>query len=236
MKRVLMVDDDQAIRKLVRMRLSDQYEVVDTGDPAEALALALENQPAVILLDVMMPRLSGLELCQNFQSLSYTSHIPVFVISGGGQARSTFVEHSQRLGAKAYIDKPIDFEQLKSKLAAEIAKDQPERRTEVRIRMRIGLKLKGKNIDGTEFEEMAMTEDISAKGFLGSCARRLEAGALFQIFLLRDSIPCAGWARVVRKEPNGTPWYRYGFEFEETTAEWVMHQNRCQPDFAKQES
>ena len=236
MKRILMVDDDQSIRKLVRMRLSDEYEVVDTGDPAEALALALEHQPQAILLDVMMPRLSGLELCQSFQSLSYTSHIPVFVVSGGGAARSTFVEHSQRLGAKAYIDKPIDFEHLKSKLAAELAKDRPERRNEIRIRMRLGLKLKGKNSDGTTFEEMAITEDVGANGFLGSCARRLEAGALLQVFLVRDSFRCAGWARVVREEPNSAAWQRYGFQFVETTAEWVMHQNRCQPELAAQES
>ncbi len=236
MKRILLVDDDQAIRKLVRMRLSDLYEVVDTGDPAEALALALENQPAAILLDVMMPRLSGLELCQSFQSLSYTSHIPVFVISGGGPARSTFVEHAQRLGAKAYIDKPIDFEQLKSKLAVELAKDLPERRNQIRIRMRLGLKLNGKNADGTTFEEMAITEDVSANGFLGSCARRLEAGALFQVFLVRDSFRFAGSARVMREEPNSAAWQRYGFQFEETTAEWVMHENRCQPEFAGQKS
>ena len=227
MKRVLMVDDDQAIRKLVRMRLSDQYEVVDTGDPAEALALALEHQPDAILLDVMMPRLSVLELCQSFQSLSYTATIPIFVVSGAGEARAKFEQHSRLLGAKAFFDKPINFEQLKTTLATELERGRPQRRNEVRIRMRLGLNLRGKNADGTTFEEVAITEDVSAQGFLCACARQLEKGMLFQVFLLTDLLHHAGWARVVRKEPDSAPWQRYGFEFEETTSDWVMQQNRC---------
>jgi len=227
MKRVLMVDDDDSMRKLVRMRLADSYEIVDTGDPAQALALALEHQPDAILLDVMMPRLSGFELCQSFQSLSYTSNIPIFVVSGGGEARAKYEEHCQRLGAKAYIDKPIDFGQLKSQLAAELEKERPERRNEVRIRMRLGLKLKGTNADGTVIEQLATTEDVSAQGFLGSCERPLVKGTVFQIFLLRDTARYVGRARVVRKESGSAPWQRYGFQFEETTSEWVMQQNRC---------
>jgi DNA-binding response OmpR family regulator len=227
MKRVLMVDDDDSMRKLVRIRLADSYEVVDTGDPAQALALALEHHPDAILLDVMMPRLSGFELCQSFQSLSYTSDIPIFVVSGGGEARAKYEEHCQRLGVKAYIDKPIDFAQLKSKLAFELQKDKPERRNEVRIRMRLGLRLKGKNDDGTILEQLATTEDVSAQGFLASCERNLVKGTEFQVYLLRDTARYAGRARVVRKESGSAPWQRYGFQFEETTADWVMQQNKC---------
>lgn len=227
MKRVLMVDDDEAMRKLVRMRLADSYDVVDTGDPAQAMALALENQPDAILLDVMMPRLSGFELCQSFQSLSYTSNIPIFVVSGGGESRAKYEEYCQRLGVKAYIDKPINFGELKSTLAAELEKGRPERRNEVRIRMRLGLKLRGTAADGGIVEHLATTEDVSAQGFLGSCERPLVKGSEFKVYLLRDTAQYVGRARVVRKESGNGPWQRYGFQFDETTPEWVMQQNRC---------
>ncbi|SRR5579872_232105 len=227
MKRVLMVDDDESMRKLVRMRLADTYEVVDTGDPAQAMALALENQPDAILLDVMMPRLSGFELCQSFQSLSYTSNIPIFVVSGGGESRAKYEEYCQRLGVKAYIDKPINFGELKSTLATELEKGRPERRNEVRIRMRLGLKLRGVNADGAIVEHIATTEDVSAQGFLGSCERQLVKGSEFKVYLLGDAARYAGRARVVRKESGNGPWQRYGFQFDETTSEWVMQQNRC---------
>ncbi len=227
MKRLLMVDDDESMRKLVRMRLSDSYEVLDTGDPAQALAIALESQPHGIMLDVLMPKLSGFELCQSFQSLSYTANIPLFVVSGGGEARAKYEEHCQRLGVKAYIEKPIDFSRLKSILATELKKDLPERRNEVRIRMRLALKLKGISADGQLIEQFATTEDVSAQGFLGSCEKALVKGSVFEVFLLRETAYYAGRARVVRKESGSAPWQRYGFQFEETTTEWVMQQNRC---------
>jgi putative two-component system response regulator len=227
MKKVLMIDDDEAIRKLVRVRLSDSYQVVDTGDPVQALELALEQQPDAILLDLMMPNFSGFELCQSFQSLTYTSNIPIFVVTGAGEARARYEEHCERLGAKAYIDKPIDFLKLKSRLEDEFIKGPVERRNDVRIRMRLGLKLRGKKADGTPIEHLATTEDVSAQGFLGSCEQPLVKGMMFEVFLLGDTTRRVGRACVVRKEASNAPWQRYGFRFEETTSDWVMQQNRC---------
>ncbi|MGC2332406.1 MAG: response regulator, partial [Candidatus Acidiferrales bacterium] len=63
MAKILIVDDDADMRNLHKMRLNDSYEILETEDPEEALGLALEHKPAAILLDLMMPRLSGFELC-----------------------------------------------------------------------------------------------------------------------------------------------------------------------------
>ena len=69
MKKLLIVDDDDDVRNLHSLRLNDTYETVMTGNPEEALALALEHKPSAILLDLMMPKLSGFEkLCQPFRS------------------------------------------------------------------------------------------------------------------------------------------------------------------------
>jgi len=80
MQKILIVDDDEAVRGLHRLRLSDSYDVIETGDAEEALALALHHKPAAVLLDPMMPKFSGFEVCQSLHSLSYTSLIPIFVI------------------------------------------------------------------------------------------------------------------------------------------------------------
>lgn len=82
MEKILIVDDDDAMRGMIKMRLSDTYETIDTGNPVQALGLALEHKPRAILLDLMMPDCSGFELCQSFHNLSYTARIPIFVVTG----------------------------------------------------------------------------------------------------------------------------------------------------------
>src|SRR5579863_3307945 len=106
------------MRGMIRMRLSDTYEIIDTGNPIQALALALEHKPRAVLLDLMMPNCSGFELCQTFHSLSYTARIPIFVVSGESAAK--YRDYMSSLGAADYFEKPIDFAKLKSRLATEL--------------------------------------------------------------------------------------------------------------------
>src|SRR5437762_10100390 len=74
MNKLLVVDDDEAMRKVIRLNLADSYEVIDTGEPEHALALALEHKPDAILLDLRMPKYSGFELCQT-RSEEHTSEL-----------------------------------------------------------------------------------------------------------------------------------------------------------------
>src|ERR1700738_5566563 len=104
MPRILIVDDDDALRALMKMRLSDTYEVIDTGNPLQALGLALEHTPDAILLDLMMPNTSGFELCQSLHTLSYTSRIPIFIVSGESAAK--YRQYVASLGAKGFFEKP----------------------------------------------------------------------------------------------------------------------------------
>src|SRR5260370_1282081 len=64
MQKLLVIDDEEAMRRLLRLNLSDTYEVIDTGDPEQGLALAMQNKPSAILLDLRMPRFSVFELCR----------------------------------------------------------------------------------------------------------------------------------------------------------------------------
>ena len=62
MEKLLVVDDDEALRRLMRLELSDTYEVIDSGEPEQGLALALEHRPDAILLDLRMPKYSGYDI------------------------------------------------------------------------------------------------------------------------------------------------------------------------------
>jgi len=77
MHKLLIVDDDEAMRRMLKLRLSATYEVIETGQPEQAMELALVHKPDAILMDLMMPQFSGFELCQSLRSLSYTSRIPL---------------------------------------------------------------------------------------------------------------------------------------------------------------
>jgi len=126
--------------------LSEAYEAICTSDPEQALGLALEHKPDAILLDLMMPKFSGFELCQSLRSLSYTSTIPTFVVTGEQDAK--YKEHCANLGAVGYFEKPLAFDQLKRALAVQIQSNRPEHRAQVRIRMRLALKLRGTDASG----------------------------------------------------------------------------------------
>src|ERR1700731_3658540 len=120
MATILIVDDDEALRRLMRLELSASYKIIDSGIPEQGLALALENKPDAILLDLRMPKYSGYELLQTFTAFSRTQVIPVIIVSGeaGGQTK----QHCKQLGAAGYFEKPIDFEALRACLQ-QIAKN-----------------------------------------------------------------------------------------------------------------
>lgn len=219
---IMIVDDDEAVRGLLRMRLSGSYHIVETGDPEQALGLALEHKPDAILLDLMMPGFSGFELCQSLHSLSYTSRIPIFVITG--EAGTKYKEHCESLGAKGYFHKPVDFSALKAALNEEIKGKRPERRAHKRVTMRVLVRLRGTDINGSRFDESSTTDNVSAGGFLCGCTAPLEKGTAVDVFLNSGGAERhAGRAKVARKESTGSASNRYGFQFVETTSDWVLH-------------
>jgi DNA-binding response OmpR family regulator len=222
MPKILIVDDDEDLRAMVKLRLSDAYQVIDTGNPEQALGLALEHKPDAILLDLMMPDCSGFELCQSLHTLSYTARIPIFVVTGESAAK--YRDYVSGLGATGFFEKPIDFTALKQRLAAELQAKRPERRGHVRVRMKLVLKLKGSDDQGKSFEQLTTTENVSAGGFLCNFPLELAVGTVVEVFLSaaeRDRF--AGRARAVRREAPDTPWQRYGFQFVEAPQEWILH-------------
>jgi DNA-binding response OmpR family regulator len=220
MPRLLIIDDEEAMRSLLRECLQDGYEIIDTGDPVEALALALERKPDAILLDLALAEFSGFELCQTFCSLSVTQRVPIFVITGKPAAE--YKAFCLNLGATEYIEKPVDFARLKSLLETQLKTKPIERRKEARIRISIALKLKGTDVSGKAFAILTATENASATGFLASCAVPLEQDAEVDVFLYAKSERFAGRARVVRIEWRDSPRQRYGFQFVKKPSDWIL--------------
>jgi CheY-like chemotaxis protein len=220
-RRILVIDDDPAMRGMIRHRLQRDHEIIDTGDATEALALALEHKPDCILLDLSMPLFSGLELCQTFCSLSHTRMIPIFVITG--QSASDHQEACLNLGASEFFQKPLDFARLKACLQALPDAERQDRRGEVRVRLKVVLKLVGNQANGTEFELLTYTDDVSVSGFSCRCPVALKDNTVLQVFQSgAKGERLVGSARLVHTEWTGLPWQSCGFVFTTKEGPWIL--------------
>ncbi len=218
--KLLVVDDDDALRRLMQLELSETYEVIGTGEPEHGLALALEHMPDAILLDLRMPKYSGYELCQTFTSFSRTQTIPVVIVSGEGGAQTK--EHCKQLGAAGYFEKPLDFEALKVFLRGIVTTSRPIPRSEVRVRLRVPLKVRGKDSQNMDFEEVATTENVSLSGFLCTCSREIPVHSIIDVYMVSTHDEHVGRAQIMHSEAKVPPLFRYGCRFTEKKGPWVL--------------
>src|SRR3954462_14358562 len=103
--RILIVDDEPANRRLLRACLGSEYELEDAEDGARALELFERTPFDLVLLDVMMPGVDGLEVCRRIKQLA-TTYVPVIVLTALGQQgdRNAGLE----AGADDFLTKPVD--------------------------------------------------------------------------------------------------------------------------------
>lgn len=111
---ILIVEDNEDMRRYLRTLLADRFYVFEASDGQSGLRLARESVPDLIVSDVMMPVMDGLQLCKHLKEDFITSHIPVILLT----ARSE--EHQQmegyESGADAYLTKPFSAELLVSRI------------------------------------------------------------------------------------------------------------------------
>jgi two-component system, OmpR family, phosphate regulon response regulator PhoB len=217
---ILIVDDDLATRTLLRTRLEVSYDVAETGNATEALAMALSMRPDCILLDLGMPGCSGLELCYALASLSFTRPIPIFVVTG--RPAVEYGEFCAHLGVREYFEKPIDFGELESCLAAAVDGKQQERRRERRLCLKVILKLCGVDGTGAAFEWLTVTENLSANGFYCALPIGLERDSAVEVYLISQDEQWIGRARVAHAEQKISLMDHYGFAFIEKPRDWVV--------------
>jgi DNA-binding response OmpR family regulator len=220
MSKLLVVDDDDAVRRMIRLSLSDSFEIVDTSEPEQALALALEYKPDAILLDLRMPKYSGFQLCQTLANFNSTQLIPIVIVSGEPGAKTR--EVCRNLGATDYFEKPIDFESLRTRLADLVGSHPKERRSEVRVRLRVAVRLNGRDQTGDPINILTTTENVARASFLCTCAAALDTGSCVEVFLGMADDNHVGQAKIIRSEWAETHYPRYACRFLSAPDNWVL--------------
>ncbi|MCH7727420.1 MAG: response regulator [Planctomycetes bacterium] len=112
--KILIVDDDKAIRVLLTKLLGKEYEVESVECGEDALEIAPRFRPDIVLLDIMMPGIDGHETCRRLRDLSYDT-MQIIIVS----AKSSFAEKQKavRAGAHDYVVKPFDSLELQSRIS-----------------------------------------------------------------------------------------------------------------------
>jgi CheY-like chemotaxis protein len=105
-RKVLIVDDDRSLRLLVRATLGDEeYEILEAATGKEALEIARRELPELLLLDIMMPTIDGLTVCEQLKSDPATTNINVVMLTA--VRRPEDIERSKVVGADEYFTKPF---------------------------------------------------------------------------------------------------------------------------------
>lgn len=121
MQRVLVVDDNAAFTELIEMVFGGEYEVHKAGDGEEGMKVAAQIKPDVILLDVMMPRVSGVEMLRLLQTDLETRSIPVVILTASQFDPTTRVMFEQEPNVDSFLKKPCGIEALRAQIKNAIA-------------------------------------------------------------------------------------------------------------------
>ena len=114
-KKILVVDDEKALVETIRIRLEANGYEVDAGyDGMEAIEKARKNNPDLIILDLMLPKLNGYQVCRMLKFDEDYKNIPIIILTGrDGEVDR---EMGGKVGAEAYITKPFDAPVLLAKI------------------------------------------------------------------------------------------------------------------------
>src|SRR5215204_6625830 len=115
MKTIVIADDEPNLRMLARITLDDpEYRILEAEDGSTALALARSEKPDLLVLDWMMPGLTGIEVAHTLRQDAQTSAIPIIMLTAKGQ--DTDKAQGRAAGVKAYLVKPFSPLELLQKI------------------------------------------------------------------------------------------------------------------------
>jgi len=120
---ILVVDDEKNIVQLARLYLDKEgFQVEAAFDGAQALEKARTVRPDLVILDIMMPELSGFEVLEALRRDPKTANIPVLVLTARGEAEDE--QRGLALGARRYLNKPFDVRALISEVRRHLGQDE----------------------------------------------------------------------------------------------------------------
>lgn len=112
-KRILVVDDEVSAARLLKLNLeqTDQFVVRTENDPGKALAAAIEAQPDLVLLDVLMPGMDGGELASRFQAHPTLKSVPIVFLTAAA-TKTEVRKRGGRIGGLPFLAKPVDLNEV----------------------------------------------------------------------------------------------------------------------------
>lgn len=171
---VLVVEDNVPLRTFMKDLLKETYKVIEAGDGEEAIRKALKYMPALIVSDVIMPRMVGTEMCAKIKENIKTSHIPIILLT----SRTSLLYKFEGLesGADDYISKPFDIKEFKlrvrnlidanKRLRAKFSDEQSFTPNEIVLSsideqlLKKALKIVEDNISNDQFDIMAFSMEL----------------------------------------------------------------------------
>jgi CheY-like chemotaxis protein len=114
-KKILLVDDSSTVIMMEKMMLAGcGYEIVIARDGEEGVAKAASEKPDLILLDVVMPKMDGIEACRRIRAHPLTKDIPIIMVTTRSEANN--IETSYKNGCNDYVNKPLNNAELLAKV------------------------------------------------------------------------------------------------------------------------
>jgi two-component system, OmpR family, phosphate regulon response regulator PhoB len=121
---ILLVEDDRSLAELLSWNLErEEYEVEHTADGEEALLLARENPPDLVLLDWMIEGLSGIEVCRRLRRIPDTANVPIIMLTARGEEEDRV--RGLETGADDYVTKPFSPRELVARVGAVLRRVRP---------------------------------------------------------------------------------------------------------------
>ncbi|MBA7709888.1 Alkaline phosphatase synthesis transcriptional regulatory protein PhoP [subsurface metagenome] len=109
-KKILIVDDEQCVRELVKSTLGADYIVLEASNGEEAINITHTQRPYLVLMDILMPKVDGYTACHTIKTDPVTKAIPVVMLTGIGHELNRRL--SQGMGAVGYVTKPFNVQDL----------------------------------------------------------------------------------------------------------------------------
>lgn len=168
--KILIVEDDKDICRLLEYNLSkSRYRTICAGDGEQALVLAKREMPDLILLDIMLPKMDGLEVCRALKKDPKTAAIPILMLTAKSEEVDKIV--GLEMGADDYVTKPFSPRELVARVGSILRRTRPAPAAEIFKRGRLEIdfakytaKFNGAQIDLTTKEFTLLKALIDARG------------------------------------------------------------------------
>lgn len=152
---LLVIDDNRDIQQLIRQLLGTDYNIITAGNGKDGVRMAAKYTPDLVVCDVMMPVMDGLECCRRIKSEVSTSHIPVLMLTACSMDEQRIQGYDS--GADGYLSKPFNADVLRSRCASLIAN---RKRIKVLWQEETTVKVKEKTTAGDESRKELPKSDI----------------------------------------------------------------------------